>query len=129
MASIFTRIIQGEIPCHRIFEDEETIAFLDINPIQPGMTLVVPKKEIDSLYDLEEDLYTKVFLTVKKIAPAIQKATNAPRIGIVVEGFEIPHAHVKLIPIASGHDLNPEHAKETSPEELAAMAEKIKSFL
>ena len=129
MPSIFSKIISGEIPCYKIWEDEKTFAFLDIHPIQPGMTIVIPKKEIDNLFDLDNEDYQAVLATTKKLAPAIQKAMDAPRVGLVVEGFEIPHAHIKMIPIAKGSDLNQENAKDASQEELAEMAEKIKNNL
>lgn len=127
--SIFTKIIRGEIPAHKIYEDESFLAFLDIRPINPGHTLVVPKQQIDYLFDLPNDVYTGLMAVCKKIEPAIRKASGAKRVGIAVEGFAIPHAHIHLVPINSGNELDSNRAKPASDETLAAMAEKIKSFL
>ena len=127
--SIFTKIIKGEIPAHKIYEDENILAFLDIRPINPGHTLVVPKQEIDYLFDLPDNIYAGMMAVCKKIEPAIRKASGAKRVGIAVEGFAIQHAHIHLVPINSGNELDPNRAKQALDEELAAMAEKIKSFL
>jgi len=101
MATIFTKIIQGEIPCYKIAENESHIAFLDINPVAEGHTLVVPKKEIDYLFDLPDSLLTDTILFAKKVALAIDIALKPNRTGVILDGREVPHAHVHLIPIYS----------------------------
>jgi len=129
MPTLFTKIINGEIPCHKIWEDERHFAFLDIRPIQPGMTLVVPKQEIDSAFELDDGAYTALMLAAKHLTPAIQQATGCVRVGLVIEGLEVPHAHVKLIPLNAPHDLAQKNARDATTEELMAMAEKIRSHL
>lgn len=129
MPSIFTRIINGEIPCHKIWEDEQFFAFLDINPIQPGMTLLVPKQEISDGFEMPEDLYTSWMLTAKKLIPAIKSATGSERVALIIEGLEVPHAHIKLIPISNPGDLAQSNAKPGITEELISIAEKIKANL
>ena len=129
MPTIFTKIVNGEIPCHKIWEDERFLAFLDIRPIQPGMTLVIPKQEIDSAFDLTDEGYAAFLLAAKCLVPAIQKAVGSARVGLVIEGLEVPHAHIKLIPISRPHDLAAENAKEATPEELKEMAERIQGNL
>jgi len=99
MATIFTRIIQGEIPCYKIAEDEHFIAFLDINPVAVGHTLVVPKHEIDYLFDQPDDVLSSMLPFAKKVAKAIDQVTGCIRTGIIVEGLEVPHAHLHLIPM------------------------------
>ncbi len=127
MPSIFSRIAIGEIPCHKIAETDHFLAFLDINPLAEGHTLVIPKQEIDYLFDLPEDLYLGLMAFAKKIAPAIQKACPCLRIGVAVIGLEVPHAHIHLVPLQSMHDLNFEKPKlKLSQEELAVIAEKIR---
>ncbi len=127
MPSIFTRIIQGEIPCHKVAENEHCFAFLDINPLAQGHTLVVPKKEVDYLFDLDSDTYTALMDFCKKLAPALAKAVPCLRIGMSVIGLEVPHAHVHLVPLNSMQDINFSKPKLTlSPEELAAMAARIR---
>ncbi len=102
MASIFTRIIRGEIPCYKIAEDENYFAFLDISPLSKGHTLVVPKKEVDYIFDLDEQTYAGLMLFAQKVALAIGQAVPCLRVGIAVIGLEVPHAHVHLIPLHSG---------------------------
>ena len=102
--TIFTKIINGEIPCYKIYEDELVFAFLDINPINPGHTLVVPKIEVDKIYELEEKYYLAIFKAAKKISKAIELATNCPRICTWVEGFEVPHAHYHICPFYSSSE-------------------------
>lgn len=99
MASIFTKIINGEIPCYKIAEDEDHFAFLDINPIAEGHTLVVPKKEIDYVFDLEDEVLAGLMSFSKKIALAVDEALGTIRTGVIVEGMEVPHAHIHLVPI------------------------------
>ena len=129
MTTIFSRIAQGEIPCHKIWEDERFLAFLDIHPIQPGMTVVIPKKEVEHPFDMLDDEYCALMLAAKRLVPAIQKAAGSLRVGLVIEGLEVPHAHVKLIPISKPSDLAQSNAKDATDEELAAMAEKIRTNL
>lgn len=124
MASIFTRIINGEIPCYKIAEDDNCFAFLDINPLNQGHTLVVPKKEVDYIYDLDDELLSKLFLFSKKVALAIEKAIPCERIGVAVIGLEVPHAHIHLCPINGMSDLNfanpkKQFSKETFEETAA----------
>lgn len=118
--------MNGEIPCHKIWEDDSFFAFLDINPIQPGMTLLVPKTEISNGFDLPDDQYCAWMLAAKKLIPAIKTATGSERVGLVIEGLEVPHAHIKLIPISHPNDLAQSNTKPATPEELKEMAEKIR---
>ncbi len=99
MPTIFTKIIKGEIPCHKVAENETHIAFLDINPIAKGHTLVVPKKEIDYLFDLPDDLLSNTMIFAKKVVAGIDSALTPIRTGVIVEGLEVPHAHIHLVPI------------------------------
>ena len=102
MASTFTRIINGEIPCYKIAENEHCFAFLDINPLAKGHTLVVPKKEVDYLFDLDQDSYLELMSFSKQVAKAMDLAIPCLRVGIAVVGLEVPHAHIHLIPLHSG---------------------------
>ncbi len=102
MATIFTRIINGEIPCYKIAEDERYFAFLDIGPLSKGHTLVVPKKEVDYIFDLDTDTYQGLMLFAQKVALAIGQAVPCIRVGVAVIGLEVPHAHIHLIPLHSG---------------------------
>ena len=130
MASIFTKIINGEIPCYKIGEDSDYFSFLDINPLHAGHTLVIPKKEVDYIYDLEDEVLSDLFLFSKKIAKAIEKTIECERIGIVVIGLEVPHAHIHLCPINGVHDLNFAHPKKQfSNEEFIDIASRIRSNL
>lgn len=127
--SIFTKIINGEIPCYKVAENEEFIAFLDINPNAAGHTLVVPKKEVDKLFDLDDDLYIKLFEYSKKIAIAIEKAIACERVGLSVIGLEVPHVHVHLIPLNSMADATFGKKEKLTVEEFKAIAENISSYL
>ena len=130
MPSIFSRIVQGEIPCHKVAEDDQFLAFLDINPLAEGHTLVIPKAEIDYLFDLPDELYLGLMAFAKKIAPALQKACPCLRIGMAVIGLEVPHAHLHLVPLQTMHDLNFENPKlKFTQQELAATAQKIRLYL
>ena len=129
MPTLFTKLINGELPCHKIWEDERHFAFLDIHPIQPGMTLVIPKQEVDHPFSMDDGAYTALMLAAKHLTPAIQKATGCARVGLVIEGLEVPHAHIKLIPLNAPHDLAQENAKQATDEELKAMADKINAHL
>ncbi|MBE6327977.1 MAG: HIT family protein [Bacteroidales bacterium] len=126
MATIFTRIIKGEIPCYKIYEDENYFAFLDINPLQKGHTLVIPKKEDDYIFNLDDNTYAGLMMTAKKIAAAIKESTNCKRVGVTVLGMEVPHVHIHLVPMNSEKDMlfsNPK--KELSKEEFEAIAADI----
>jgi len=129
MASIFTKIIKGEIPCYKIAEDEHHFAFLDIRPLHIGHTLVIPKKEIDYIFDLEDAELQSLIVFAKKIAVALKKSIACERIGIAVIGLEVPHAHIHLSPINSIHDLDLKNAKEISKDTMLEIAEKIKANL
>ena len=118
MASIFTKIIRGEIPCYKIAETENCFAFLDIQPLAIGHTLVVPKKEVDYLFDVEDPLYSELMFFAKKISAAQRKAIPCLRIGVAVIGLEVPHAHVHLIPLNSMSDINFSRPKLNLPKEL-----------
>ena len=130
MPSIFTRIINREIPGYIVAEDERYIAFLDINPLVVGHTLVVPKKEIDFIFDLDDETLAGLNIFSKKVAHAIRKAIPCKRVGVAVIGLEVPHTHVHLVPMNSMGDLNFTRTKlNPSKEELAAAAEKIKKAM
>jgi histidine triad (HIT) family protein len=129
MASIFSRIIAGEIPCHKIAENDKYFAFLDVFPFAVGQVLVVPKQEIDYLFDLSDELYAGLMAFAKQIEPAIRQAVPCKRVGVAVIGLEVPHAHVHLIPMNSMNDMNFNHKLKLSQEELAKTAAKIRSFL
>ena len=128
--TIFTKIVNGEIPCHKIAEDKNFLAFLDITPLADGHTLVIPKKEIDYIFDLEDDLLAGLIIFAKKIVPAIAQACPCRRVGVSVIGLEVPHAHVHLIPLNSMNDINFTREKmKPSQEELRDTADKIRGFL
>ena len=129
MPTIFTKIIAGEIPAHKILENDKYLAFLDLRPVNPGHTLVIPKLEIDSIFDIEDELLKGLFVFAKKVARAIGKAFPCKKVGIMVAGIEVPHAHVHLIPINSVGDLSFARAKAASQEELSAAAQKIRENL
>lgn len=127
MATIFTKIIKGEIPCYKIAEDENFFAFLDINPIQGGHTLVIPKVEDDYIFHLDDQTLGGLMIFAKKVALAIEKAIPCKRIAVAVMGLEVPHTHIHLIPIQSEGDLNFSKKKSFSTEEMNSFAEKIRS--
>jgi len=129
MPSIFTRIVNGEIPCHKIAETDEFLAFLDVFPCAPGHTLVIPKQEVDYIFDLDDALYTGLMQFSKTVATAVEKAIPCKRIGVAVVGLEVPHAHVHLIPLNSMADMNFNNKLKMSQEELAEIAAKIKKEL
>lgn len=130
MASIFTKIVKGEIPSYKIAETENCYAFLDIFPLTEGHTLVIPKIEVDNLFDLPDDIYTELWSLAKRIAPAIQKAYPCIKVGVAVVGLEVPHAHIHLMPINSIQDINFARTKlQLSPETLKASQEKICKYL
>jgi histidine triad (HIT) family protein len=126
MATIFTKIIRGEIPCYKIAEDKRYFAFLDINPLMAGHTLVVPKNETDYIFDLSDDELSGLFLFSKKVAMAIEKSIPCARIGVAVVGLEVPHAHIHLVPMNTMNDLNFKNPKlKFTPEEFSKIAKKI----
>ena len=129
MASIFTRIIQGEIPSYKIAEDEKFYAFLDINPNAPGHTLCVPKKEVDKILDLDEVTYTGLMAFSRKVGLAIEAAIDCQRVGITVIGLEVPHVHVHLIPLRSMADATFSTKASLSSEEFEEIAGKIRAKL
>jgi histidine triad (HIT) family protein len=131
--SIFTRIIKGEIPSHKVYEDDKTLAFLDIHPLVPGHTLVVPKNQVDHIDDLPDEDYQAVFKTVKKLAAHLKKTLGTKRSILLVMGYDIPHAHVHIIPSNSGQDfydvigrVKEIAAAEPDHPALAALAEKVR---
>lgn len=127
MASLFSKIINGEIPCHKVAENENFIAFLDVFPLVKGHTLIVPKKETDYIFDLSENELSGILLFSKEVAAKIRKVCPCKRIGISVIGLEVPHAHVHLVPINSSDDLNFTRQKlKLSQEELAEIADSIR---
>ena len=129
MSSIFTKIIKGEIPCYKIAEDDNFIAFLDVNPNAKGHTLCVPKQEIDKIFELEEELYLELMKFSKKIAIALEKTVPCKRIGMAVIGLEVPHAHVHLIPLNEMGEMTFRHKVSLTKEEFEALAKNIQANL
>lgn len=129
MSSIFTKIIQGEIPSYKITEDDRFYAFLDIMPIKSGHTLVIPKQEVDYIYDLDDKLLADLHLFAKKVAKAIKTAYPCERISVIVAGFEVPHAHIHLIPSDTMADLSFDNRTKPSQEELATVAGNISQYI
>ena len=128
MSTIFTRIIRGEIPCYKIAEDDRYFAFLDINPLRAGHTLVIPKVETDYIFDLEDDQLADLMVFAKKVALAIEKSIPCARIGVAVVGLEVPHVHVHLVPMDTMNDLNFRNPKmKFTAEEFTSIASKISS--
>ncbi len=128
MPSIFTRIIKGEIPCHKVAEDERFLAFLDINPLREGHTLVIPKVEVDKFFELPTDVLADIMPFAQGVARKIARVVPCDRIGVSVIGLEVPHAHVHLIPIDSMQDMDFGRPKlKLTQEELAAFAERIRT--
>jgi histidine triad (HIT) family protein len=126
MATIFTKIIKGEIPCYKIAEDDNYFAFLDINPLRAGHTLVVPKKETDYIFDLDDKQLAGMVLFSKKVAAAIKKTIPCNRIGVVILGLEVPHAHIHLVPMDTMEDVNFKNPKlKFSQNEFSEIAAKI----
>jgi histidine triad (HIT) family protein len=127
MSSVFTKIIRGEIPAHIVAETEECLAFLDISPLKEGHVLVIPKKEVDYIFDLEDNLYQQLMIFARRVAAAVQKAVPCKRIGVAVIGLEVPHAHIHLVPLDTVSDINFSKEKlKISQEKLAETAEKIR---
>ena len=130
MPTIFSRIVAGEIPCYKIAEDERNFAFLDINPLAKGHTLVIPKAEGDYLFAMDDEAYVSLQLFAKKVAHAIEKAIPCQRVGVAVMGLEVPHTHIHLIPINKESDMIISNPKlKRAPEEMQAMADAIAAEL
>ena len=129
MSSIFTKIINGEIPCHKIAENDQFFAFLDIRPIAPGHTLVIPKVEIDRFFDLDNDVLSHFLPFAKPIAEAIEKVVPCERVGLMVAGLEVPHAHLHLVPIRTIGDLSFANAQPADQDALSQMAQHITAQL
>jgi histidine triad (HIT) family protein len=128
MASLFSKIINGEIPCHKIAEDDKFFAFLDVFPLVPGHVLVVPKKETDYIFDIEDADLAEMMVFAKQVANVLKAAMPCKRIGVAVIGLEVPHAHIHLVPMNSADDLNFTRPKlSPSTEELKQVAEKIRA--
>ena len=125
MATIFTRIINGEIPCYKIAENDEFFAFLDINPVQKGHTLVVPKEEVSYIFDINDDKLGRYMAFAKRVAAAIKAAVPCIKVGIAVVGLEVPHSHIHLIPLNEVNDLNFEHKMTLPKEEMEQIAANI----
>ena len=126
MATIFSKIIHGEIPSYKIAEDENFYAFLDIYPLCEGHTLVVPKKEVDYIFDIDDEIYQGLFLFAKKVGLAIEKVVKCERVGIAVVGLEVPHAHIHLIPLKTIYDIDFKKPKmKFTPDEFSEIAKKI----
>lgn len=122
--SIFSKIIRGEVPAEKVYEDENNVAFLTIQPIQPGHTLVVPKKQIDHLWDLPDEDYQSLMEASKKVANRLREVIGKKRVGVKVEGFEVAHAHVHLIPMDTAAEYN-SSPSDASPDELKEIAKKL----
>jgi histidine triad (HIT) family protein len=129
MASIFTKIVAGEIPCYRIAEDENYLAFLDVNPNAKGHTLCIPKQEINKLFDLDDQVYLGLMAFAKKVAVALEKTVACKRIGMAVVGLEVPHAHVHLIPLNEMDEMRFQNKVSLTPEEFTALALAIQANL
>jgi len=125
--SIFTKIVKGEIPCHKVYEDELTLAFLDIHPVQPGHTLVIPKKQIEFVWDLDDELYSAVMATAKKVAQRLRDMLQVPYIGEQIIGVDVPHAHVHVIPFSSMAEfrIQPDMSAEPDHAVLAEIAKEL----
>ncbi len=125
MASIFSRIIAGEIPCYKVAEDEKHFAFLDINPVAKGHTLVVPKREVDYIFDLTPDEYADLQRFAQRVAIALKKAVPCVKVGMAVLGLEVPHAHIHLVPMQSEADMDFRHKTTFPAEQMQAIAASI----
>ena len=124
--SIFTKIINGEIPCYKVAEDDEFIAFFDINPNAKGHTLCVPKQEISYIFDMDDDHYLRLMAFSKRVAKALEKVVPCERIGVAVVGLEVPHVHVHLIPISEMKEMTSQHKVKLTDEEFKALAQKVR---
>lgn len=129
MSSIFTKIVNGEIPCYKIAEDANFLAFLDVNPNTKGHTLCIPKQEIDQLFEIDDELYLGLMQFSKKIATALQKTVPCKRIGMAAIGLEVPHAHIHLIPLNEMNEMRFQNKVTMTKEEFEALAKEIQSHL
>ncbi|CAM3787887.1 HIT family protein [Flavobacterium cucumis] len=129
MSSIFTKIVNGEIPCYKIAEDENYLAFLDVNPNAKGHTLCIPKQEINKIFDMEEDHYLGLMKFSRKVAKALEKTIECKRVGVAVVGLEVPHVHVHLIPLQDMDDMRFQRKTSLTPEEFQQTAKQIASNL
>jgi histidine triad (HIT) family protein len=129
MSSIFTKIVQGEIPCYKIAEDDKFLAFLDVNPNAKGHTLCIPKQEINKIFDIEDELYLGLMQFSKKIAVALEKAIPCKRVGMAVIGLEVPHAHVHLIPLNEMDEMRFQNKVSLTKEEFEAIVKAVQSNL
>ncbi len=127
MASLFTKIVRGEIPCHRVYEDDDHLAFLDIRPIRPGHTLVIPKQETEYLFDMEPTAYARLWEAARRVQGLVKRATNAARVVVMVVGYEVPHVHIHLIPTDGIEDFPPPAGTPSKHEDLSAMAKLIQN--
>jgi histidine triad (HIT) family protein len=126
---IFCKIINKEIPAHIVWENDRFIAMLDIRPVNPGHLLIIPREHIETIFDIPQPLYNELFETAKALSRPLQQAMSSTKVGVVVEGFGVPHAHVHLIPINHAHELDSSRAKSMAEEELAEVANKIKTII
>ena len=130
MASIFTKIVNGEMPCTKVAEDDKHLAFMEISPLTQGHTLVIPKKETDYIFDLDNQAYLELMLFAKKTAVALKKAVPCKKVAVMVYGLQVPHAHIHLVPVhGTPGELNLSNAKKSTSEELESIAQKIHSHL
>ena len=129
MSSIFTKIVNGEIPCYKIAEDENYLAFLDVNPNAKGHTLCIPKQEINNIFDMDEEHYLGLMKFSRKVAKALEKTVACKRIGVAVVGLEVPHVHVHLIPLQDMDDMRFQRKTSLTPEEFQELAKQIASNL
>jgi len=129
MSSIFTKIVNGEIPCYKIVEDDNYLAFLDVNPNAKGHTLCIPKQEINKIFDMDEALYLGLMKFSRKVAKALEKTVKCKRIGVAVVGLEVPHVHVHLIPLQDMDDMRFQRKTSLTPEEFQELAKQVASNL
>lgn len=129
MSSIFTKIVNGEIPCYKVAEDDKFLAFLDVNPNAKGHTLCIPKQEIDKFFEIEDDLYLGLLAFSKKVAIALEKTVPCLRVGMAVVGLEVPHAHIHLIPLNEMGEMTFRHKVSLTKEEFEALAKRIQANL
>jgi histidine triad (HIT) family protein len=129
MSSIFTKIVNGEIPCYKVAEDDDFLAFLDVNPNAKGHTLCIPKQEIDKFFDIDDDLYLGLMAFSKKVAIALEKTVPCLRVGMAVVGLEVPHAHVHLIPLNEMGEMTFRHKVSMTKDEFEVLAKSIQANL